>query len=106
MIGLKAPGSGTELDTLADNTGGSVQPLSSDGMNIGSAIIAGLGNLKIDVGMATNCTDPITSSSSPRPERHVRRRRPSSPRPSASQPTRPGQDGRMRRLGDDQRRCR
>jgi hypothetical protein len=60
VIGLKAPGAGTELDTLAANTGGSVQPLSSDGANIGAAIIAGLGNLDIEVGMATNCADPIT----------------------------------------------
>jgi len=60
VIGLKAPGSGTELDTLAANTGGSVEPLSSNGANIGAAIIAGLSNLKVDVGMATNCTDPIT----------------------------------------------
>jgi len=60
VIGLKAPGAGTELDTLAANTGGSVQALSSDGANIGAAIIAGLSNLDIEVGMATNCTDPIT----------------------------------------------
>jgi hypothetical protein len=60
VIGLKAATAGTELDTLAANTGGSVQPLSSDGANIGAAIIAGLGNLDIEVGMATNCADPIT----------------------------------------------
>ena len=60
VIGLKAPGAGSELDTLAANTGGSVQALSSNGANIGAAIIAGLGNLDIEVGMATNCADPIT----------------------------------------------
>ena len=65
VIGLKAPGAGTELDTLATNTGGSVQPLSSDGMNIGSAIVAGLGNLPIDVGMASNCSDPISTTFAP-----------------------------------------
>jgi hypothetical protein len=65
VIGLKAPGAGTELDTLATNTGGSVQPLSSDGMNIGAAIVAGLGNLKIDVGMASNCSDPISTTFAP-----------------------------------------
>jgi hypothetical protein len=65
VIGLKAPGAGTELDTLAANTGGSVQPLSSDGANIGASIIAGLSNLDIDVGMATNCADPITVAFDP-----------------------------------------
>jgi hypothetical protein len=60
VIGLEAPGAGSELDALAAATGGSVQPLSSDGANIGAAIIAGLQNLDIEVGMATDCTDPIT----------------------------------------------
>ena len=76
VIGLKAPGAGTELDTLAANTGGSVQPLSSDGANIGASIIAGLGNLDIDVGMATNCADPISRRvRSDQPDGDVRRRR-------------------------------
>jgi hypothetical protein len=65
VIGLKAPGAGTELDALAAATGGSVQPLSSNGANIGAAIIAGLGNLSIDVGMASNCADPISVSFDP-----------------------------------------
>jgi hypothetical protein len=65
VIGLKAPTAGTELDALAAATGGSTQPLSSDGANIGAAIIAGLGNLKIDVGMASNCSDPISVSFDP-----------------------------------------
>ena len=65
LIGLKAPGAGTELDTLATNTGGSVQPLSSNGANIGAAIIAGLSNLEIEVGMATDCADPISVTFDP-----------------------------------------
>jgi hypothetical protein len=65
VVGLKAPGAGSELDALATATGGSVQPLSSNGANIGAAIIAGLGNLKIDVGMASNCADPISTSFDP-----------------------------------------
>jgi hypothetical protein len=65
VIGLKAPGAGGELDALAAATGGSVQPLSSDGMNIGAAIVAGLGNLPIEVGMASNCSDPISTTFAP-----------------------------------------
>ena len=65
VIGLEAPGAGSELDALAAATGGSVQPLSSDGANIGAAIIAGLGNLEIEVAMATDCADPISVSFDP-----------------------------------------
>jgi hypothetical protein len=65
VVGLKAPGAGGELDALAAATGGSVQPLSSSGANIGAAIIAGLGNLSIDVGMASNCADPISTTFDP-----------------------------------------
>lgn len=49
VVGLKAPGTGAELDALAAATGGSVQPLSSDGANIAAAILAGLGNLPITI---------------------------------------------------------
>ncbi|MFC1940956.1 hypothetical protein ACFLWL_00880 [Chloroflexota bacterium] len=49
VIGLKAPGAGTELDNLASATGGSVQALSSNGANIASAILAGLAQLTTDV---------------------------------------------------------
>jgi hypothetical protein len=65
VVGLKAPGAGTELDTLAAATGGSTQPLSSNGSNIGAAIVAGLGNLPIDVAMASNCAAPISVSFAP-----------------------------------------
>lgn len=49
VIGLKAPGSGTELDALAAATGGSVQALSSDGANIAQAILDGLAEVTTDV---------------------------------------------------------
>lgn len=65
VIGLEAPGAGGELDALAAATGGSVQPLSSDGANIGAAIIAGLGNLEIEVSMASDCSDPISVTFDP-----------------------------------------
>ena len=77
VIGLKAPGAGTELDTLATNTGGSVQPLSSDGMNIGSAIVAGLGNLRDRRRDGEQLQRPDQHDVRARDaERHVRRRRP------------------------------
>lgn len=65
LIGLKASGAGSELNTLATNTGGSVQTLSSDGSNIASAILAGIANLPVDVSMASNCAVPISTSFAP-----------------------------------------
>jgi hypothetical protein len=65
VIGLKAAGAGTELDALAAASGGSVQALSSNGMNIGAAIVAGLGNLPIDVAMTSNCSAPISVTFQP-----------------------------------------
>jgi hypothetical protein len=65
VIGLTAPGAGGELAALAAATGGSTQPLSSNGANIASAILAGLSNLPIDVSMATNCAGPISTSFDP-----------------------------------------
>jgi len=65
VIGLKAPGAGNELNQLAAATGGSVQALSSDGSNIAAAILAGLGNLPVDVAMSSTCTDPIGTSFAP-----------------------------------------
>jgi hypothetical protein len=59
LIGLKAPGSGSELDALAAATGGSVQPLSSNSDNITAAILTGLSNLPVEVSMASDCADPI-----------------------------------------------
>ena len=55
VIGLKAPGAGGELDALAAATGGSVQPLSSDGSNIGSSILAGIAAVTTDVWWAAAC---------------------------------------------------
>lgn len=68
VIGLKAPGAGDELNLLANATGGSVQALSSDGSNIASAILAGLGNLPVEVEMSSTCADPISTSFSPNPQ--------------------------------------
>lgn len=65
VIGLKAPGAGGELDALAAATGGSVQALSSDGANIGAAILAGLAAIEIDVSMASNCAWPISTTFDP-----------------------------------------
>lgn len=65
VIGMKAPGAGTELDALATATGGSVQPLSSDSENIVNAIVAGLAEVEIEVGMASDCVDPITTTFAP-----------------------------------------
>lgn len=65
VIGLKAPGANTELDSLASATGGSVQPLSSDGSNIASAIVAGLSNLKATVKMVSDCTAPLSTTFAP-----------------------------------------
>lgn len=49
IIGLKAPGAGGELDALAAATGGSTQPLSSNGEDIAQAILDGLAELTTDV---------------------------------------------------------
>ncbi len=59
LIGLKAPGAGGELDSLASATGGTVQAISSDGANIATAIVAGLGNLEAEVMMQSDCGPPI-----------------------------------------------
>jgi hypothetical protein len=58
VIGLKAPGAGAELDALAGATGGSVQPLSSDGANIAQAILDGLADVTTDVWWETSLCDP------------------------------------------------
>ena len=65
VVGLKAPGAGSELDALASATGGSVQALSSDGSNIASAILAGLEAVQVDVSMESNCAWPISTTFSP-----------------------------------------
>jgi hypothetical protein len=68
VIGLKASGAGSELNDLAAATGGSVQALSSDGSNIASAILEGLGNLPVEVEMSSTCADPISTSFSSNPQ--------------------------------------
>ena len=55
LIGLTAPGAGGELVELADATGGSVQPLSSDGSDIATAILDGLGTLSTTVTHSSTC---------------------------------------------------
>jgi hypothetical protein len=65
VIGLKAPGAGTELDALAAATGGSVQALSSNSSNIAAAILAGLAAVKVDVTMKSDCNAPITTTFAP-----------------------------------------
>lgn len=65
VIGIKAPGAGSELDALAGATGGSIQPLTSDGDNIAAAILAGLAAIEVEVSMASNCADPISTTFAP-----------------------------------------
>lgn len=65
VVGLKAPGTGLELDALAAATGGSVQPLSSNGANIATAILAGLGNLPITITPVAVGCDPLDVSFNP-----------------------------------------
>jgi hypothetical protein len=65
VVGLKAPGAAGELDALAAATGGSTQPLSSDGSNIAAAILAGLAAVEVEVTMESTCTDPITTTFAP-----------------------------------------
>jgi hypothetical protein len=65
LIGLKAPGAGVELDFLAGSTGGSVQPLGSDGSNIVDAIFDALADIEVEVSMDSNCEWPISTSFDP-----------------------------------------
>jgi len=65
LIGLKAPGAGSELDALAGATGGSVQPISSNSADIADAILAGLSNLPVKVEMTSDCEFPIGTSFEP-----------------------------------------
>jgi hypothetical protein len=65
LIGLKAPGSGAELDYLAGETGGSVQPLGSDGANIAAAILAALEELTTDVWWTEDCGPALTVTLDP-----------------------------------------
>jgi hypothetical protein len=65
VVGLKAPGAGGELDALAAATGGSVQPLSSDGANIAQAILDGLEEVMTDVWWEIDCPAGLNVSLAP-----------------------------------------
>lgn len=65
LIGLKAGAAGTELDDLAAATGGSVQPLSSDGSNIADAILDALAELTTDVWWTQDCGPALDVSLTP-----------------------------------------
>lgn len=65
VVGLKAPGAGTELDALAAATGGNVQPLSSDGSDIGQAILDGLAEVTTDVWHEVSCDEGLNVSLTP-----------------------------------------
>ena len=65
VIGLKAPGAGGELEALAAATGGSVQPLSSDGSNIASAILAALAEVTTDLWWTEDCGPALEVSLTP-----------------------------------------
>lgn len=65
VIGLKASGAGTELDYLADQTGGSVQALSSNGANIAQAILDALAELTTDVWWEEDCGPALDVSLTP-----------------------------------------
>ena len=58
VVGLKADSAGGELDALADETGGNVQPLSNDGANIAEAILAGI-SLPVTVTPVPVGCDPL-----------------------------------------------
>jgi hypothetical protein len=59
LIGLKAFGAQSELDSLAAATGGSVQPLSSDGSDIAKAILGGLEDLPCLITPITMGCEPL-----------------------------------------------
>jgi hypothetical protein len=65
LVGLKAPGAMMELDALAAATGGSVQPLNSDGANIAAAILAALAELTTDVWWEASCDMGLAVSLAP-----------------------------------------
>jgi hypothetical protein len=65
LVGLKALGAGGELDALAAATGGSVQPLSSDGANIAAAILAALAEITTDVWWEASCDMGLAVSLAP-----------------------------------------
>lgn len=65
VVGLKAPGSGGELDALAAATGGTTVPTSSNSHDIASAILTALEEIKVEVSMASDCSDPVSTTFEP-----------------------------------------
>lgn len=65
LVGLKASGAGGEIDALAAATGGSVQPLSSDGANIAQAILAALEQIMTDVWWEATCDTGLVVNLTP-----------------------------------------
>ncbi len=59
---------GGRLDGYRNETAAALNPLSSDGSNIASAILDGLGNLPVEVEMSSTCADPISTSFTPNPQ--------------------------------------
>jgi hypothetical protein len=71
VVGLKASGAGGELDALAAATGGSVQPLSSDGANIGQAILDALAAITTDVWWEVAADSGLTVTLNPEVHKDV-----------------------------------
>lgn len=65
VVGLQAPGSGTELDALAAATGGAVVPTTSTSDDIAEAILQALEEIDVEVSMTSDCSDPITTTFAP-----------------------------------------
>jgi len=65
VIGLKAPGAGTELDALATATGGVTVPTTSNSSDIATAILDALKAIDVDVSMDSDCAPPISTTFSP-----------------------------------------
>ena len=65
VIGLKAPGAGSELDALAAATGGVTVPTTSNSSDIATAILDALQAIEIDVSMTSDCEWPISTTFSP-----------------------------------------
>lgn len=65
VVAIKAPGSGDEMDDLAELTGGAVVTTSNTSEEIAGAILEGLGNLPVNVEMVTDCAWPIMTTFDP-----------------------------------------
>jgi hypothetical protein len=65
VVGLKAPGAGSELDALAAATGGTTVPTSSTSHDIAEAIRQALEEIEVEVSMASDCSSPISTTFAP-----------------------------------------